>query len=197
MHDRAQEHEEARQSGQEAVTTVSHPERPAYLLIYGLLGWTALLVALSFILVPEEVTAVSVTLMCTVLGTALILCVALARLCVVHLRATPEGGMEVSLGHFVSRRLPWEAVASVEKAPTGGAIDVGWKWMGPGRIGYLAGAENILVKISPDFRAKALRGEVELEGRRKLSEWYYISVPEPDAVAERLNQMRTQAFSQR
>lgn len=196
MPDQKREPEYAQYADHENLTTVSHPERPAYVLIYGLLGWSALLVALSLVLVPEEVTAVSVILMCAVLGTALILCIGFTRLCVVHLRATPWDGLEVSLGHFVSRRLPWEAISSVQKAPTGGAIDVGWKWMGPGRIGYLAGAENILVKTAPEFREKALHGEVELEGRQKLSEWYYISVPDAEEVARQLTQMRAQALSQ-
>lgn len=178
----------------ETIRTVSHPQRPVYWLIYGLMGWTAAItVVVSF---TSQDSSVQGSVL-AVVGLALVavLLVGVIKVLVVHTRASVEEGLTLSVGPFVSRTLPWEAIQSIEKAPTGGAMDVGWKWLGPGRIGYLAGAENVLVKTNADFRRQVLKGEVTVEGRQKLAEWYFVSVPESELTAQRLNQMRESSDS--
>lgn len=178
----------------ETISTVSHPQKPVYWLVYGLLGWTAAItVVVAF---TSQDSSVSSSVL-SVLGLALIAValVGVIKVLVVHTRASVEKGVTLSVGPFVSRTLPWEAISSIEKAPTGGAMDVGWKWMGPGRIGYLAGAENVLIKTSEDFRQRVSKGEVAVEGRQKLAEWYFVSVPESELTAQRLRDMRARAMT--
>lgn len=173
----------------ETIRTVSYPQRPVYWLIYGLLGWTAAItVVVSF--TSQESSVQSAVLAVVGLALVAVVLVGVIKVLVVHTRASVEEGLTLSVGPFVSRTLPWEAIHSIEKAPTGGAMDVGWKWLGHGRIGYLAGAENVLIKTSPEFRQRVSEGEVTVEGRQKLAEWYFVSVPESELTARRLEQMR-------
>lgn len=107
------------------------------------------------------------------------------------------GGLTVSMGHLITRRLPWAAVAVVEETPRGGSTDVGWKMMGGGRVGYLAGSETVLVKIRPEFRTAARAGEIAMEGSSRLAEWYYISAPDAGRVAAQLETLRRASPSHR
>lgn len=179
---------------EDSINTVSYPQRPVYWLIYGLLGWTAA-IAVVVSLASAGTTAQSIILVVLGLTLLTIVLVGVIKVLVVHTRATVDDGVTFSVGPFVSRTLPWEAISSIEPAPTGGAIDVGWKWIGPGRIGYLAGAENILIKTSPEFRESVSSGATTLQGRLKLAEWYFVSVPESELTAQRLNNMRAEATS--
>ncbi len=174
----------------DAVSTLSQPERPAYVLIYGLLGFTALIVLTVFLLVPEESGLADLVLTFSVIGTTALLCTVLVKACVVHVEATAENGLTMSMGHVVTRNLPWEAIASIEEAPRGGSFDVGWKLMGGGRIGYLAGSETLLVKIRPEFRQAVRNGEISIGGSPRLAEWYYVSAPDASRVAAQLEQLR-------
>lgn len=176
------------------ISTVSYPQRPVYWLIYGLLGWTAAITVVVSV-ASQDASVQSIALGLIGLGLTTVLLVGTIKALVVHTRATVEEGLTLSLGPFVSRRLPWEAINSIEKAPTGGAIDVGWKWMGPGRIGYLAGAENILIKTNPEFREGVANGAITVDGRQRLAEWYFVSVPDSELTAQRLNRMRKRAAS--
>lgn len=176
----------------DSISTVSYPQRPAYWLVYGLLGWTGAIVVVTSITAQEASTR-SFALLLIILVLLAALFWGIIKVLVVRTSATLEDGLTLSLGSIISRTLPWNAISSIEKAPTGGAIDVGWKWMGSGRIGYLAGAENILIKTSPEFREKVRNGETSVQGRQKLAEWYFVSVPDPELTAQRLNQMRAQA----
>ncbi|MBO0596547.1 hypothetical protein I2485_00960 [Nesterenkonia sp. E16_7] len=177
----------------ENLSTVSYPQKPVYWLIYGLLGWTAAIaIVVSF--ASQDASVQSIVLTLVGLGLTTVLLVGIIKVLVVHTHAN-EAGLTLSVGPFVSRTLPWEAINSIEKAPTGGAMDVGWKWMGTGRIGYLAGAENVLIKTSSEFRQRVSTGEVTVPGRGRLAEWYFVSVPDSELTAQRLNQMRERSTS--
>lgn len=177
----------------ESISTLSFPERPAYLLIFGFLGLTAVLVVVVFFLIPEEGGIAELVLVLTGLTAIGLLGATMVKTLVVHLEADADNGLTVSVGHLITRRIPWAAITSVEEAPRGGSIDVGWKMMGGGRVGYLAGAETILVKISPEFRKAARAGEVRLEGSSRLAEWYYISAPDSGRIASQLETFRRAA----
>lgn len=174
----------------DAVSTLSHPQRPAYVLIYSLLGFTTLIVLTVFLLVPEESGLADLVLAFSVIGTTALLCTVLVKASVVHLEASAEEGLAMSMGHVVTRNLPWEAIASIQEAPSGGGFDVGWKLMGGGRIGYLAGAETLLVKIRPEFRQAVRSGAIGIQGSPRLAEWYYVSAPDAGRVAAQLEQLR-------
>ncbi len=113
----------------DGVSTLSQPERPAYVLIYSLLGFTALLVLTTTVLAPEESGLADLVLAFSVIGTTALLCTVLTKASVVHLEASAEEGLTMSMGHVVTRNLPWEAIASIEEAPSGGSFDVaGSSW---------------------------------------------------------------------
>ena len=174
----------------DAVSTLSQPERGAYVLIYGLLGFTALIMLTVFLLVPEESGLVDLVLMFSVIGSTALLCTVLVKASVVYVEADAGNGLTMSMGHVVSRNLPWEAIASIQEAVRGGSFDVGWKLMGGGRVGYLAGSETLLVKIRPEYRAAVRSGEISIQGSPRLAEWYYVSAPDADRVAAQLEQLR-------
>lgn len=177
----------------ETIRTRSYPQRPVYWLIYGLMGWTAAIVVVVVAITSQDTSTASLVLILVGLALITIVLIGPIKTLIVHTHATVEDGLTLSIGPFVSRTLPWEAISSIEKAPTGGAMDVGWKWIGPGRIGYLAGAANVLIKTSPEFRQRVANAEITLEGRQKLAEWYFVSVPESELTAQRLNHMRAQS----
>lgn len=175
------------------LTTTSRPERPVYVLLTGLLFLPLAIVAVVFLTDNTAEMSGSAIMTCAIAFVVTVISFATIVLLKVHIRASASEGLTVSLARIITRQLPWEAIASIEKAPTGGAIDVGWKWIGTGRIGYLAGAENILVKIKPEFRERVQNGEITVQGNSKLAEWYYISVPESEQVATELNRMLQQS----
>lgn len=184
----------SRVSAQESVQTVSHPERPAYILIIGLHCIPVAVILMLWLTSEDEFSTAWLSLTLGIVAAAIVLCVTMVKVLVVHTHATAEDGLRLSLHHFVSRTLPWEAIDSISRGPTGGAMDVGWKWMGGGRVGYLAGAENVIVKINPELRQRVLDGEVQLPESPKVAEWYYVSVPDPDVVAVELNRLRARAL---
>lgn len=116
-----------------AVRTFSAPERPAYLLVLGFLAFTAALVVLVYVLLPEEGGTAELVMLLTGLAVVALVGATVIQTLTVRLEAD-AGGLTVSMGHLITRRLPWAAVAVVEEAPRGGSTDVGWKTMGGGRV---------------------------------------------------------------
>lgn len=174
----------------DGIKTISRPERPAYLLILGLCLFSFAIVLVSFLTTGEEMGGAGFWLTTGFMGLTFIGTLWLVSVAVVRVEADLENGIRVSTMQFFNLSLPWEAVESIKEGMTGGAMDVGYKRWGGGRVGFLAGSQTIIITVSEAYRGKQLTPAGKTQ---RVAQEYFISVPESSAVSAKLKELRARA----
>jgi len=167
----------------DVLRTISRPERAAYALGLGIAGFIVLIL-LSVQLVTRESDGDTAGAWWALLISAPVILglLWLIHNSVIRLSASLGGGIAVTSMHRWRVQIPWHAVDSIRPGPRGGTMEIGYKRWGGGRVGYLAGAECIIIAITP--------------GHPNLAREYFVSVPEPEAVTAKLRQLRSGAGHQ-
>lgn len=182
-----------------SLETVSRPEHAAYtftLSVIAIITFLPLAVLGVAQLAPGAEPVSSWTLptllvSCALLGAGLWWMVSASTITV---RATVEDGVAVRTWRVVRTEIPWQAIESVRTGPTGGTMEVGPRWYGPGRIGYTGGSTSVVIRIHPLYRQAARQGSIGGDTVRRLAAEYVVSVPEPEAVASKLTALRARAL---
>jgi len=168
----------------DSVSTISRPERAAYALGLGIAGFIlALLLGVQMVTRESPEDTAGAWVVFVVAAPFLLGLLWVIHHCVIRLRATLVDGISVSSMHRWRAQIPWTAIESIRPGPRGGTMEIGYKRWGGGRVGYLAGADCIILSITP--------------GHEELAREYFISVPEPEAVAAKLRQLQVGATAQR
>lgn len=182
-----------------SLETISAPERAAYTLT---LAVVAVVVALPLAilgvaqLAPSAEPLSSWTLPTLLVASALVAGALwwTVSASTIRLQADLESGIRVRTWRFVRTEIPWRAVESVAPGPSGGALEVGPRWYGPGRVGYTAGSTSVVIRIHPLYRKALRQGRMADAPRRRIAAEYVVSVPEPEAVASKLVALRARAL---
>lgn len=178
--------------GQKLVT-VSHPERSAWWLLGGVVVFSSGVCLLPLALIDDVGT-----------GTWLVMVVILALSslfvlwCILASRVSmtaDSAGIRLHTLTWVRTRIPWEAVADIRPDSTGSGLELGWKLLGGGTIGYLAGTEAVMIEIDDDAARRLSQAEGPEVQPRKLARRYLVSVPRPDLVSLKLRELRGLALS--
>lgn len=160
---------------QEKLLTVSHPGPSAWWFLGGTMAFVSVICLLPLMLI-DDVGAGGWAFMAGLL----VLCALFLLWCIKASRVSmmaDASGIHLHTLTWVRTSIPWERVASVRSDSTGSGLNLGWKMLGGGTIGYLAGKGAVMIEISDG------------EKSHNLARRYLVSVPEPDLITLKLREL--------
>lgn len=173
----------------EKLVTLSYPERSAWWFVCGVVGVTSLVCLLPLALTDEMGTGALATMLSILTLSALfaVWCVRVSRVSM----TADASGIHLSTMKWIHTRIPWEATADIRPDSTGSGLHLGWKILGGGTIGYLAGKEALMIEIGDGARRRQ-GDQGAAEPPRKLPRRYLVSVPQSDLVSLKLRDIQSQ-----
>lgn len=180
--------------GQKLVA-VSHPERSARWFLGGVVVFSSAVCLLPLALI-DDVGRGTWSVMAVILALSALFvlwCILASRVSM----TADSAGIHLHTLTWVRTSIPWDVVADINPDSTGSGLQLGWKLLGGGTIGYLAGTEAVMIEIDDDA-ARRLSQAVGPEAQpRRLARRYLVSVPRPDLVSLKLRELRGLALSGR
>ncbi|WP_120004478.1 hypothetical protein [Nesterenkonia muleiensis] len=168
--------------------TVSHPERSAWWFLGSVMAFVLAVCLLPLMLGEGAPMSAWVVMTATFALSAVFLlwCLLVSRVSM----TADSSGIQLHTLRWFRASIPWEAVADVRPDSTGSGLQLGWKQLGGGLTGYLAGTEAVMIEIDDD----AARRLSQLEGPEapppKRARRYLVSVPQSDLVSLKLRELR-------